>query len=200
MGSLTTLLVEKIFLISDLNFLVHLEAISSHLIPCYSKKDTDPYLTVASFQVIAESNKVSPWAFQDCPSQKELLYFSVVSSQSYELSHHVSMMQWSCDPMTAHTSAYLVCSPCSVLECEDLPGRHPSMPISCATVRAFPTRLLLYLVPYMPLGKGIPLTSVVWVALVCPLTSTLALPALAPTSLPICWNLFGEESICLHRF
>ncbi|KAK4823681.1 hypothetical protein QYF61_005652 [Mycteria americana] len=40
--------------------LVQLEAISSHPIACYLGEETDPHLSTTSFQVLVESNKVSP--------------------------------------------------------------------------------------------------------------------------------------------
>ncbi|KAK4824291.1 LOW QUALITY PROTEIN: hypothetical protein QYF61_013036 [Mycteria americana] len=40
--------------------LVQLEAISSHPITCYLGEETDPHLSTPSFQVVVESNKVSP--------------------------------------------------------------------------------------------------------------------------------------------
>ncbi|KAK4829457.1 LOW QUALITY PROTEIN: hypothetical protein QYF61_004675, partial [Mycteria americana] len=40
--------------------LVQLEAISSHPITCYLGAETDPHLTTPSFQVVVESDKVSP--------------------------------------------------------------------------------------------------------------------------------------------
>ncbi|KAK4826468.1 LOW QUALITY PROTEIN: hypothetical protein QYF61_009195 [Mycteria americana] len=40
--------------------LVQLEAISSHPITCYLGEETDPHLSTTSFQVVVESNKVSP--------------------------------------------------------------------------------------------------------------------------------------------
>ncbi|KAK4826190.1 hypothetical protein QYF61_006134, partial [Mycteria americana] len=40
--------------------LVQLEAISSRPISCHLGEETDPHLTTASFQVVVESNKVSP--------------------------------------------------------------------------------------------------------------------------------------------
>ena len=40
--------------------LVQLEAISSRPIACYLGRETDPHLATTSFQVVVESNKVSP--------------------------------------------------------------------------------------------------------------------------------------------
>ncbi|KAK4820816.1 hypothetical protein QYF61_007210 [Mycteria americana] len=40
--------------------LAQLEAISSHPITCYLGEETDPHLSTTSFQVVVESNKVSP--------------------------------------------------------------------------------------------------------------------------------------------
>ncbi|KAK4824611.1 hypothetical protein QYF61_016880, partial [Mycteria americana] len=40
--------------------LAQLEAISSHPITCYLGEETDPHLSTTSFQVVGESNKVSP--------------------------------------------------------------------------------------------------------------------------------------------
>ena len=40
--------------------LVQLEAISSHPITCYLAEETDTHLATTSFQVILESDKVSP--------------------------------------------------------------------------------------------------------------------------------------------
>ncbi|KAK4827844.1 hypothetical protein QYF61_021981, partial [Mycteria americana] len=40
--------------------LAQLEAISSHPITCYLGEDTDPHLSTTSFQVVVESDKVSP--------------------------------------------------------------------------------------------------------------------------------------------
>ena len=42
--------------------LVHLEAISSRPITCYLGEETNPHLTTTSFQVVVESDKVSPEA------------------------------------------------------------------------------------------------------------------------------------------
>ncbi|KAK4826388.1 hypothetical protein QYF61_008059, partial [Mycteria americana] len=58
---LITLSVKKNFLISSLNVpLVQLEAISFCPITCYLGEETDPHLSTTSFQVVVESNKVSP--------------------------------------------------------------------------------------------------------------------------------------------
>ena len=40
--------------------LVQLEAIASHAITCYLGKETDTHLATAYFEVVVESNKVSP--------------------------------------------------------------------------------------------------------------------------------------------
>jgi len=40
--------------------LMQLEAISSHPIVSYLGEETNPHLTTTSFQVVVESNKVSP--------------------------------------------------------------------------------------------------------------------------------------------
>ena len=40
--------------------LAQLEAISSHSVTCYLGEETDPHLATTSFQVVAESDQVSP--------------------------------------------------------------------------------------------------------------------------------------------
>ncbi|KAK4814535.1 hypothetical protein QYF61_022254 [Mycteria americana] len=58
---LTTLSVKKIFPnIQSKPPMVQLEAISSCPITCYLGEETDPHLSTTSFQVVVESNKVSP--------------------------------------------------------------------------------------------------------------------------------------------
>ncbi|KAK4811306.1 hypothetical protein QYF61_023358 [Mycteria americana] len=58
---LTTLSVKKFFPnIHSKPLLTQLEAISSHPIASYLGEETDPHLTTTSFQVVVESNKVSP--------------------------------------------------------------------------------------------------------------------------------------------
>ena len=58
LGSLSNiaLSVKKFFLISS----VKLEVISSCLIACYLGEETDTHLATTSFQVVVESDKVSP--------------------------------------------------------------------------------------------------------------------------------------------